>query len=58
MTNTPVTLPCGCFLNPTVTPTGIRELRVSPCHPQCQHLADLLAIARQHHRPIEYGDTP
>lgn len=55
-TPAPTTLPCGCFILPTVI-NGRNELRVSPCRPDCKYLAMMLDLANEAEKPIErrYG---
>lgn len=56
-TPAPTTLPCGCFINPVVTHNGTKELRVSPCRPDCKYLAMMFDLANEAEKPIErrYG---
>jgi len=55
-TPAPTTLPCGCFLLPTVI-NGRKELRVSLCRPDCRNLATLMELANEADKPVErrYG---
>lgn len=49
----PITLPCGCFINPVVV-DGERQLRISPCRSECSNLAMALGLASEQGKPVEF----
>lgn len=53
----PVTLPCGCFLNPVVE-NGVNTLKISPCQPDCVNLRNALQLAAETGTPVERRIAP
>ena len=48
-----VTLPCGCFINPVIE-GGVKTLKVSPCKVGCVNLRNLLGLADEENKPVEF----
>jgi len=46
-----VVMPCGCFIH---CDEATKEMRVSPCRPDCRILALALQEATEQGKPVEY----
>lgn len=53
----PVTLPCGCFINPVVE-NGVNTFKITPCRLGCTNLANALGLADEQGKPVEFRSAP